>query len=499
MSYYVFGSSLSYNDYLQGKSFEAGIRGEIRSSTRALIATTEQLRRDNIRIGESIVSGMSAGFERLSADIGEVGHEISELNSTFEWGFSEMLTVMGGVANSLQELLRIAKNPAKNWAYEQFEDARDAYRKQLYQEAIDCLHRAINGYGTQTGYNLEYRFSYLLGTILIGSFANNSTEVVNMADARKAFLDAARYSTHDDPHEAARAYFGAGWAAYCQGDMENARALSEKATSLDAGLAEAQFQLAKVLMHMNEADTALVPLKRAIQLDRRYTTKASVDGDFQAHQERINVFFGALQKEAKETAQTRIAELEESVRSLEKFRLEACPMGDPSAFLKLNEIIHTARTEADTNTYYGYLDAVSVCDSALGAVDDAKGVLYRTHRQREEEIDAEERSRVERDLAIRLGMAEKQAKKLVTTATVGLCLSVAGLGCLSLTSIVGVFLGIRVLQELQQFNDPQIRDRTIALATAKSLATFAIVFGAIFILLWVGAFVNGILEAARRL
>lgn len=98
-----------------------------------------------------------------------------------------------------------------------------------------------------------------------------------------------------------------------------------------------------------------------------------------------------------------------------------------------------------------------------------------------------------------MGVAEKRAKTLVTRATIALCLSIAGLGCFSLTSIVGVLLGILVLQELQQFDDSQVRDRTIALTTAKTHAILAIVFGAIFIALWVGAFANGILEAARRL
>lgn len=499
MSYYVFGSSLSYEDYLQAKSFEKGIRGEIRSSTRALIATTDQLRRDNIRVGESIVSGLSSGFERISADMAEVRQGISELRSTFEWGFSEMLTVMGGVANSLEELIRIAKNPAKNWAYEQFEDARDAYRKQLYWEAIDYLHRAIDGWGTQTGYKLEYRFHCLLGTIRIGSFSNNAPDIVNLADARKAFLDAARYSTHDDPDEAARAYFGAGWAAYCQGEMVDARAFCERAISLDTGLAEAHFQLAKVLMHMNEVDTALVPLKRAIQLDRAYTTKASVDGDFQSHQERIDIFFDALRKEAKQTAETRILELEEKIRSLNKLRLEKYSLADASALGDLEHIICAARSEAATDTYYGYLNASSVCDSASAALKDAVNVLWQRDYQRKKELDAEERSRVEQDLRTRVGVAEKRAKTLVTRATIALCLSIAGLGCFSLTSIVGVLLGILVLQELQQFDDSQVRDRTIALTTAKTHAILAIVFGAIFIALWVGAFANGILEAARRL
>ena len=213
MSSYVHGSRFSYLDYLQAKSFEQGLRSEISKQTRALIATNEQLQREHISVTRSLSATVSDGFEQLSFDLQGVRQDLAEINSTLNWGFSELLTAVGRVNDSLNDLIKISKTPAQIWAYEQFEIAREAYRKELYDEAIEQLDRAIGGHGSNAGYKLEYRFHYLLGTIQLGSFRNNSPEIVNLAQAESAFLNAARYARMDEPMEAGRAFLAAGWSA----------------------------------------------------------------------------------------------------------------------------------------------------------------------------------------------------------------------------------------------------------------------------------------------
>ena len=235
MSYYVLGSSLSYFDYLQAKSFESSFKSEISKHTRSIIASNEELRQQHIAAMESV----SSGIEQLSFDV-------QELTATFQWGFSELLTAVGRVNDALTELVKIAKTPAQAWAYEQFEIARDAFRQGLYQEALEYLDRAINGYSGNTGHKLEYRFHYLLGTIRLGSFQNTSKDIVSLTEAENAFLSAARYARHDHPKEAGRALLAAGWAAYCQGKMPEATQHSEQAVLLIPDLAEGHFQLAKI-------------------------------------------------------------------------------------------------------------------------------------------------------------------------------------------------------------------------------------------------------------
>src|SRR5438876_7258926 len=145
MSYYVSGTSLSYHDYLQAKSFEDDFRADIKSHTRSIIASTEQLQREHIAITASteqlqrehisisreLAASVSAGFEQVAFQMRGLSEDLQELNSTFHWGFSKVLTAVGTMNDSLQELVRYSRTPAQTWAYEQFDIARDAFRQEL--------------------------------------------------------------------------------------------------------------------------------------------------------------------------------------------------------------------------------------------------------------------------------------------------------------------------------------------------------------------------------
>jgi hypothetical protein len=137
MSNYVWGSHLSYQDYIQAKQFVGEISGasreagrrvsmEISSQTREIIASQECLAREQIAVAEQSAHAMQKGFEML-------GYWISEFNSTFHWGFSEMLSAIGHMDDTLLELVKIAKTPVQTVAFNHFEIARDAFRQGLYK------------------------------------------------------------------------------------------------------------------------------------------------------------------------------------------------------------------------------------------------------------------------------------------------------------------------------------------------------------------------------
>lgn len=503
-SYYVWRvgpGSQSWYDYLQFESFEESIRGEMRSSTRELIATREQLAREHIRVTESLASNLSTGLQRLSSnlsaeieelsfDLKRVQHGISTLNSTFEWGFSEVLTTIGHVADSLNDLILIAKNPAKNWNYEHFEDAREAYRKGLYTEAIDSLNKAIDGYGDHTGYKLEYRFHQWLGIIRMGSFLNRSPDVVQLPEAKKAFLNAARYSRHDYPKEAALAYLAAGRAAYCQGEMQEARTYSQQAISLDASLGEAHFQLAKVLMHDNDVEAGLEALKQAIQIDYKYTTKWSADADFHPHSIKIDALVASLREDAKQLVNEKLTDLEANILFLEQLRTEKLPLANREPIDSIKGLARTIRFAADTATYYGYLEALDLCRSKETAVEKAQEALRNAHQARQNEnnrrqaelsrqaheqrtkIKLEQEARAYQDLADRITRTEKAARK----ATIAICLSIGGAFCLAIPSIAGLFLGIIALSDLLRCDNSEVRNKT-DFEWAKAKAVIAIIVG----------------------
>lgn len=393
MSNYVFGTSLRYQDYLQAKSFEDSLRGEISSASRSIIATNKELSRDHISVLESMSSAVTGGFDRLSFDMRALSDGVAELNSTFEWGFSEVLTMLGGLNDSLRELIKVAKTPAQTWAYEQFEIARDAFRQELYDDAIQYLNRAIGGHGDHTGYNLEYRFHYLLGTIRVGSFKNHSDQIVDPSQAEQAFLNAARYARHDHPKEAARSYLGAGWAAYCQGNMQDAERHTRDAMASDDSLGEAHFQLAKIQMHNGNPKAALIPLRTAITLDRGYTLKACTDGDFTRYQQKVDSLIETLRQEVMQTAQRSLDQIESDTVQLERSRAEQFSLAEDAPIVAVRKIMDTARHTASAETYYGYLDALHLCDSARSAVRSAFEALRQMHQQQLAELEALRRKR----------------------------------------------------------------------------------------------------------
>jgi len=393
MSNYVFGTSLRYQDYLQAKSFEDSLRGEISSASRSIIATNKELSRDHISVLESMSSAVTGGFDRLSFDMRALSDVVAELNSTFEWGFSEVLTMLGGLNDSLRELIKVAKTPAQTWAYEQFEIARDAFRQELYDDAIQYLNRAIGGHGDHTGYNLEYRFHYLLGTIRVGSFKNHSDQIVDPSQAEQAFLNAARYARHDHPKEAARSYLGAGWAAYCQGNMQDAERHTRDAMASDDSLGEAHFQLAKIQMHNGNPKAALIPLRTAITLDRGYTLKACTDGDFTRYQQKVDSLIETLRQEVMQTAQRSLDQIESDTVQLERSRAEQFSLAEDAPIVAVRKIMDTARHTASAETYYGYLDALHLCDSARSAVRSAFEALRQMHQQQLAELEALRRKR----------------------------------------------------------------------------------------------------------
>jgi tetratricopeptide (TPR) repeat protein len=341
MSYYVHGSSLRYQDYLQGQSFVSDLTGaardaghrvsmEVSRQTRKVIASNEALTAQGIqvteagfsrlsgnmgRLSEDIGTGfselqaeMSEGFERVSYDLQGVSGQISELNATFHWGFGQMLAGIGRMSDTLAELVKIAKTPAQTAAYEQYEIARDAFRQGLYIECLESLEKAIGGDQASTGYKLEWRFHQMKGTIYLG-FVGADLPLVDLPKAEETFLLAARYAKSDYPDHAGQAFLSAGWAAYCQGKMTEALSHTEQAMAINPKLGEAFFQAAKVRMALGDVDKALPVLAKAIDLDRFYALKAAADGDFRPHDKELRDFLEAIKTE-------KFRQLESSVRSV---------------------------------------------------------------------------------------------------------------------------------------------------------------------------------------
>jgi len=154
-------------------------------------------------------SAMYDGFAQLGGQMDQIAGEIAGLNASFQWGFGQMIAQMGGMNDSLNTLIKLAREEVQRLAYNHFEIARDAFRRQLYEDCLEELGKAISGDHVSSGYKLEWRFHQMQGVIRLGYFGCEPS-LVDPAQAEQSFLLAAKYARADFPEEAAKAYLSAG-------------------------------------------------------------------------------------------------------------------------------------------------------------------------------------------------------------------------------------------------------------------------------------------------
>ena len=226
---------------------------------------------------------LELGFAKLVTATGENTTAVRALDATFQWGVAEVSLKLNDLDRSLGELIGLTENPERTWAFEQFDYARDAFRKGLHQEAFTFIDRAINGYQMHTGFMLESRFHDVMGLVRLGGTSNDDNSVIDIGLAEKGFLQATRYSIKDNPVAAATSMGHAAWAAHRQGEMTRARDhLATSRNIADAG-PEIDFMSAKLAFHINDVTRGISALKKAIEANELYVIKWITDGDCMRH------------------------------------------------------------------------------------------------------------------------------------------------------------------------------------------------------------------------
>lgn len=214
---------------------------------------------------------------------------LADLDATFRWGVSELLMGVGGLATQLDDLKQLVRTPSQAGAYEQYEIARDEFRRNLFDEAVTSVERAINGFGGNPGYRSEFRFHSLLGLIYLGSESNTDPGTVNPGKAESAFLLAARYA--EAPADAAVAWLSAGRAAYLQRAFDRAIEHTQKSIRLNPKLGQAHFQMAKTLCVRSLPEEGMKYLRTAIVLDRNFLIRSEFYRDILVYKKyTVNLF-----------------------------------------------------------------------------------------------------------------------------------------------------------------------------------------------------------------
>lgn len=406
MSSYYYNSRLSYADYLQAKSFVDDIRWDISRANLTLLSSASALSEHGFHVQEGLVQlhgtmqqnvtlhegserqladisdqlsevGITLvhGFSQIHADLYFVGQTLEELSAKFDWGIAKIESRLGGIADSLEELVRIARTPERTWAYEQFDIARDAFRRGLYPEALEYVQRAIDGHQNHTGYKLEYRFHYLLGMILRGDYKNSSAEFLNLDKAEQAYLNAARYSRQDKKKDAAQALLAAGWVAYCNGKIDNAKLHTEQSLLL-FGFAEAEYQLSKILFNRDAPVEGLPHFIRAIKADPIYAVRCFADGDFLKYEDTVRGVIANRNNELLEKLATISDQALQTINYFEKILRDLLGNGDAYSWSRGLDKPDIAKRRSDAEKFKTISRSAPLID-VFNALRDTRGLAQR--------------------------------------------------------------------------------------------------------------------------
>lgn len=254
--FYSFRRGYNYLAYLEKKSHFDRVEIAVDSGIKRLVASNEALASAQLQAISELSSEIRDGVEAVCVSLDAIGRSIDDLKSVCEHGFSQIDLRLNNIDQSLEQLITIAQTPDQTWALEQYSIATDAFRKNLVEEALDYVNRAISGYGGQSGYRLDHRFYMLRGLIKLGSYKNYSPDIVDLEAATDDFLLAAKYSEHDNPKDYARSYGLAGWASYCRGRTKDAEGYLRRSIEANPEDDQSRFELSKVLFHMGKKVTA---------------------------------------------------------------------------------------------------------------------------------------------------------------------------------------------------------------------------------------------------
>jgi len=365
-------SRVPYSDFLRAKQFERSVRYGIDNQTKQLIATNQQLAERGIKV---LSDNLDQGFTMLSEDIGRVTDAVqegtariadavregtTEIVSALNWGFTEVLISLGQMNINLDELVKLTRTPSQTWACEQFEIARDEFRRQLYPEALQSVTRAIEGLGSNSGIKTEFRFHFLVGIIRLGSYKNSSSEVVDPQLAEQAFLAAARYAQADYPADAGQSLICAGRAALVHGSIDNAIEHTRKGLTLVPTHSEGTYQLGRALFLKGMLIEATDRLANAIFLNVEHALHASGDADFILNRDFLNGVLNQVLEQYKVRYRQSISRFLHAQEVLESFSFGgvAASTLQLDGLIRIQEVKKTASAQAATNTLLGYNSAI---------------------------------------------------------------------------------------------------------------------------------------------
>lgn len=319
------------------QNMEYGIRGEIRESTCAIIASQSILAESFKDSFNSVNNTLNIGFEMIAAGMGQLADSINAMSEA--------------ICNKLDEIHDIVNNPLLTASRELFRRASANFEKGYFEEALEDCKAAVEKNKT------DYISWYLLGQIYLfgaGEFSN----VIDLRKAEDAFLNAAKYIDADLPTDGrvvnsywypevakqlgidiegvkevavlgSQIYYYLGYTRLLLSNdllveektddsnkkLEEAQKASKNSSYLNNRNVKALYDNAKELHFLGKDEEAIAALKNAIRLEKNFALVAANDKNFES-------IWSDIEKAVLELRDELVQECRSELKDIDKFFVE---------------------------------------------------------------------------------------------------------------------------------------------------------------------------------
>ena len=402
MSIWHPGSGITYDQYLQGNSFIRDITGQVKSSskalevrvseqTKALVASNQQLAREFGNGFDSINSSLEWGLNRLEYVLQDVNASIDSLHADFNYSMGLLLEevhihnkLLVDLLGKLDVIHKTLKSPMLTQAREFYNIGCERLSKGLLDKALEAFIQAENKNDTDCFTQLHIGKLYLYGI-------DDDNNILDLEKAKKHLLLASRFAKAEitvDPtfaRFAAEALLHASIAIYAQlGDkalvsnagktnqlLEDAKVLISEAVKLHPQLSESYYHAAKYSALLNEPQIAIPNLEDAITADRDYAVKVDIDHAFDSIRPHVLALLSKLKDAKKLESENKLKQVAQLLGDISLWHLEKSE-AVASQFSKCKEDLSNAQAHFDSQTYFGFLDAILLLDQLIALLPQLK-------------------------------------------------------------------------------------------------------------------------------
>lgn len=395
MSIWHPGSGITYDQYLQGNSFIRDITGQVKSSskalevrvseqTKALVASNQQLAREFGNGFDSINSTIEWGLNRLEYVLQDVNASIDSLHADFNYSMGLLLEevhihnkLLVDLLGKLDVIHKTLKSPMLTQAREFYNIGCERLSKGLLDKALEAFIQAENKNDTDFFTQFHIGKLYLYGI-------DDDDNVLDLEKAKKHLLLASRFAKAEitvDPsfaRFAAEALLHASIAIYAQlGDkalvsdagktkqlLEEAKGLISEAVKLHPQLSESYYHAAKYSALLNEPQIAIPNLEDAITADRDYAVKVDIDHAFDPIRPHVLALLSKLKDAKKLESENKLKQVAQLLGDVSPWHLEESG-ALASQFSKCKEDLSNTQAHFDSQTYFGFLDAILLLDPLI--------------------------------------------------------------------------------------------------------------------------------------